>query len=312
MKHRETNIRTGDPRATQTFTTFRPGWATAFALSALFAMALQPATANAGIRLSNDAMDNRAENNEVGASGHYGIYLYQGSDEPNPGGDGRPKRNWFVLNQIHNSAEEGVRLSDADASEFVGNVFQNNGTNLRLATSMATHFDNNSLPNDVTVVLAGSALVPTTATFSRQPLVNLSLDSFSSTRFEDGNNAIFDPEEPAFTTATSAGSPLNLDYALTGLSTVVHTRALFASPLTGGSVQVDPTAWTTTNRSWVAKTSAKGAKTAYTVGDLEPGIRYTVRAQNKILARLVADPAGRISFAATSRITGAVIFSVGL
>lgn len=268
--------------------------------------------ANAGIRLSNDATDNHVENNEIGASGRYGIYLYQGSDEPNPGGDGRPKRNWFVLNQIHHSVEDGARLSDADASEFVGNVFENNGLGLRLTNSIATHFDSNMLPNDVTVVLAGSALVPTTATFSRQPLVNLGLDSFSSTRFEDSDKAIFDPEEPAFTTATSAGSFLNLDYALTGLSTVVHTRALFANPLTGGSVQVDPTAWTMTDRRWVAKTSAKGAMIAYTVGDLEPGTRYTVRAKNKILARLVADPAGRITFTARSKNTGAVNYRVSL
>lgn len=268
--------------------------------------------AYAGIRFSVGASDNHVEHNDIGNSGKYGVYFYKGSDTPNPGDDGRPKRNIFLLNNVHDTVQEGVKMTDGDANEFLGNTFLNNGSKLRFTTSTETQFSGNTVPSNVTFALAGTTSVPTSISFSEQPLVKLSLNDTSFASFEAADNAIFDPDETVYTQATGTGSTLDLNYSLSGSSTTVYTRSLFANPLSASAVQVNPTVWSAADRRWNAKASSNTTEVQYTVGDLVAGTPYTVRQAGVSLGSFVADASGRITFTAAPGTTSTVNYTVGL
>lgn len=272
--------------------------------------------ANAGIRFSVGASDNTIENNEIASSGKYGVYFYKGTDAPNPGDDGRPKRNVFLVNNVVGSVQEGVKMTDGDANEFLGNTFLNNGQTtgkkMRFTTSTATVFSNNAVPSDAVLVLTGSSTVPTGINFSGQPLINLSINQTSFPTFEAADRAIFDPDEALFTQATGTGSTLSLDYAQIGTSTSVRTRALFANPLNASAVLVNPTVWTANDRQWNAKSSSTTTNVEYTVGELVEGTSYAVHQAGVLLGTYVADASGRITFTAAPGTTSTVNYTVGL
>ncbi|HSH31585.1 MAG TPA: right-handed parallel beta-helix repeat-containing protein, partial [Candidatus Saccharimonadales bacterium] len=70
-----------------------------------------------GIRLSVGANNNLIENNTVSNNTASGFYFYKGSDAPTSG-DGRPKFNRFVGNQVTGSKEYAIKLTDADDNSF--------------------------------------------------------------------------------------------------------------------------------------------------------------------------------------------------
>ncbi|MGE3296593.1 MAG: NosD domain-containing protein [Porticoccaceae bacterium] len=269
---------------------------------------------NAGMRFSVGASDNTIENNQIESSGKYGVYFYKGSDAPNAGDDGRPKRNMFLVNTVVGSVQEGVKMTDGDANEFLGNTFLNNGQTtgkkMRFTTSTATVFSDNANPSDAVFVLTGSSSVPTSITFSKQPRINLSINQTSFPTFTATDQAIFDPDETVYTQATGLGSTLALDYTQTGTSTTVHTRALFANPLDGSSVLVNPTVWTENDRQWKSQSSSTTTSVAYTVGELVAGTSYSVREAGVLLGNFVADASGRIAFTATPGTTSIVNYTV--
>ncbi len=271
---------------------------------------------NAGIRFSVGASDNTIENNLVDQSGKYGVYFYKGTDAPNAGDDGRSKRNVFLLNTVSNSVQEGVKMTDGDANEFLGNTFVNNGSTtgkkMRFTTSTATVFSENVTPADALFVLTGSSTVPTNITFSKQPRINLSINQTSFPTFTSADQAIFDPDETVSTQATGLGSTLALDYTQIGTSTTVYKRALFANPLNGSSVLVNPTVWTANDRQWKAQPSSTTASVEYTVGELGAGTSYSVHENGVLLGNFVADGSGRITFTAAPGTTSIVNYTVGL
>lgn len=270
--------------------------------------------ANAGIRFSVGASDNTIENNLIDKSGKYGVYFYKGSDAPNTGDDGRPKRNVFLVNTVVGSVQEGVKMTDGDANEFLGNTFLNNGQTtgkkMRFTTSTATVFSENAVPSDAVFVLTGSSSVPTNIIFSKQPRINLSINQTSFPTFTANDQAIFDPAEAISTQATGLGSTLALDYTQIGSSTTVHTRALFANPLSGSSVLVNPTVWTANDRQWKAQSSSTTTSVEYTVGELVAGTSYSVREAGVLLGNFVADASGRIMFTAAPGTTSIVNYTV--
>ena len=269
---------------------------------------------NAGIRFSVGASDNTIENNQIESSGKYGVYFYKGSDAPNTGDDGRPKRNVFLVNTVVGSVQEGVKMTDGDANEFLGNTFQNNGLTtgkkMRFTTSTAAVFSENAIPSDAIFILRGSSSVPTSITFSKQPRINLSINQTSFPTFTATDRAIFDPDEAVYTQATALGSTLALDYTQIGTSTTVYTRALFANPLNGSAVLVDPTVWTETDRQWNARSSSTTTSVEYAVGELVAGTSYSVCEAGVLLGNFVADTSGRIMFTAAPGTTSIVNYAV--
>jgi poly(beta-D-mannuronate) C5 epimerase len=284
---------------------------------ALFATARTQVTGNHllgntlyGIRLSMGAEDNVVDGNEIADNGRYQMYFYQGSDVPEPGSDGRNRRNQFLDNDVHDAPGSAIKLSDSDDTEFTGNSFVNVGHLLEFVAGQGTTFANNAVPASVTWKLTGSNQIPTDITLSEQPRVPLSLGSDTAAHFRDPANAIFDS---AFSMQTSAaagpgGSRLDLTDADLAGATTIYTRDFKAVP-SAGSVSVDVTAWGT-SRAWSSKVGATGGTIAWTVGELTPGKSYDVfRAATKIATR-VANTAGRIAFATRELSTATQAYSV--
>jgi parallel beta-helix repeat protein len=269
--------------------------------------------ANAGIRLSVGAADNVIENNDIGFSGKYGLYFYKGSDTPNAGDDGRPKRNVLQNNFVHDGISDAIKLTDADDNTFLGNIFERNNSTLRFTKGRDNALANNAIPADVYVRLTGSASLATTLRISEQPFVRLQVDSYGSGIFSDADSAIFDPEEAVYTVSTPAGSSVTLAAAQIGTTSAVHTRNFLARPASG-SVQVNPTLWNTSGdfaRGWNVRAGSSSVQIAYTVGDLVPGVAYDVqRGTGTFVGTFTADAGGRIAFAHAAGTTSTVSYSV--
>lgn len=268
---------------------------------------------NAGFRFSVGSSDNIITNNDVGYSGQYGLYFYQGSDEPEPGDNGRPKRNIFLNNYIHHSAEEGLKLGDGDENEFIGNTFFANGPVLRFERGVGNLLDSNSIPGNVTVKSAGTT-AQTASTFLRhQPLAKVQLDAYSSYTFLDDAGAIFDPEENTLATLVDpAGSILTLTAVQIGTSSTVVTRKLKVS-LSGSGAFVNPTVWNTSgdlSKLWTVQSASATQAISYQAGDLAPNRVYTVLKAGQLLTSISSDSAGWISFTDVAGTTGSVDYAI--
>ena len=266
----------------------------------------------AGIRLSMGEADSLVEGNQIGHSGKYGLYFYRGSDTPEPGDDGRPKRNTFRNNDIHDIAGDGIKMTDGDANTFVGNTFRAIGGSLRFVTSTAVKLSNNDIPATTLVDIRGSSTVAGAVDFDTQPLLRLRLDDDSIAKFRDRDNAIFDPDESVYTTSSTTSSLLTLTAANTGGSTTVRTRALRAVPASG-KVRVNPTLWNLGGdlaKQWRIRADASSTSVAYTVGDLAPGVAYDVLRGSARIATLTASSAGAIAFASAPGSTSTVTYTV--
>ena len=102
-----------------------------------------------GIRLSVGSANNVIEGNTFARNTSYGIYLYKGSDAP-VDGDGRPKFNRFVANQIRDNGSYAVRAIDSDDNVFDGNVFSGNKGGILFERSFRNQVIN-STPADIRV-----------------------------------------------------------------------------------------------------------------------------------------------------------------
>ena len=267
---------------------------------------------NAGVRLSMGQADSLIDGNEIGFSGKYGLYFYRGSDTPQPGDDGRPKRNTLRNNTIHDVASDPVKMTDGDSNTFTGNVIQSSGTTLRFTTSTAVKLVNNTLPSGSIVNLSGSSSVATSADFY-QPTIKLQInDAYVTARFRDNNNAIFDPDETIYTTSSTTSSLLTLNQADIGTSSTVFRRKLNAVPASG-SIKVNPTLWSLSGdrgKDWNVQASSGSVSVAYTVGDLAAGTVYDVRRGGSVIGTFTATSEGAISFASAPGSTATVGYSV--
>ncbi|MBW3574273.1 MAG: right-handed parallel beta-helix repeat-containing protein [Actinobacteria bacterium] len=109
-----------------------------------------------GLRLSVGAANNLFQGNTIAGNRAYGIYLYKGSDVP-VSGNGHPKLNRFVGNQVRDNGSNAVFAEEADDNVFDGNTFLGNRAGLLFERS-ANNYVINSTPADVQV--AGASTTP--------------------------------------------------------------------------------------------------------------------------------------------------------
>ena len=257
------------------------------------------ANGQSGIRLSVGSADNLIENNELAGSPQYGVFLYQGSDPPHAGDDGRPKRNEFANNSIHNNAKEGVKLGDSDNNQFVGNQFAANGSILRFSRGVGNLLDGNEIPSGVNVKTEGNSSFAANTIVRNQPLLLVQVDPYSSVTFADDLGAVFDPDEAGLaTTVAPNGSTLTLASVQIGTSSTVAPRNLAAVPNSGGAL-VEPTVWNLTgnlSKAWTTLAAASSQRLSYTVGDLAANQPYNVLKNGGFLIPLTSDSSGIVRF----------------
>jgi poly(beta-D-mannuronate) C5 epimerase len=255
----------------------------------------------AGVRLSDGAADNVVSANEIGNTGQFGVYIYQGTDDPNPGDDGIPKRNTFADNQIHHSTGNAVKISQGDQNTFSGNTFTANGDDVFVQNAPMTTFIDNDLPDDMSVDLSGAVDAPVVGEFRMAPRVRVQLNSSSTARFLDDAGAVFDMSIDVFTDIAGRASTLELTTDKVGGGATVYRRSMFVDA--GATVaHVAPTVWNTGGdyqKNWVAKVDDGAALIGYKIGDLHVGTLYEAHRGTDLVATVTADASGNIAFTDT-------------
>ena len=265
-----------------------------------------------GIRFSVGAADNTVESNEIANSGKYGVYLYKGSDAPNAGDDGRPKRNVLRNNIIRGSIVDAVNLGDADANTFSGNSFSANAGVIRFKRGRDNAVSGNTIPSGYYLKLEGTDTFTTTAKVENQAVLKLQVDAYSSATWSDTANKVFDPDEAVYTVASTTGTSMTLAAAQISSTSTVYTRNFTARPASG-TVQVNPTLWNTSgdfSKGWNVRAPSSSLSVAYVVGDLVPGVAYDVFRGSSRFTTQTASAAGTIAFNSSPNSTSTVAYSV--
>jgi parallel beta-helix repeat protein len=264
-----------------------------------------------GVRFSMGAGDNRVENNTIDGGGD-GFEFYRGTDTPEPGDDARPDGNLVLNNVVRNLDGQAISMTDSDANTFQGNTFSAIGNlELTFEASSKVKLNKNSFPSGTLADLQGNSSRRSDMDVYNTPVLKVALDDFSTARFRDNNNKIFDPDESVYTTSSTTSSLLTLTSSNTGGTSTVVTRTFQATPASG-SVKVNPTAWggTTGTKSWNVQSSSGSVSVAYIVGNLAAGRSYTVRRGSSTIATLTADSAGKIGFSSAPGSTSTVGYTV--
>ncbi len=251
---------------------------------------------NRGIRFSVGSADNVVEGNEIVDSASYGLYFYKGSDLPTSG-DGRPKRNRLVANNVRASASNAIKLSESDDNVFERNVFSANVKGLVFDKGLRNRLVGSDLSAAGKVETYGKGVAASTflADFTAALVL---VDSTGAATLEDPEGAVFDPEEDLATTIGPSGSSLLLDFSGIGPQTNVVVRNLTAA-VGSGSVAVQPKSWSTSGdrrKEWEARATNPLLRVSYAVGDLLPSKSYRILKAGRVLKTVTTDGNGWLRF----------------
>jgi parallel beta-helix repeat protein len=249
--------------------------------------------AEAAVRLSVGSSRNLIENNRLtglaasGVGSGYVVYTFKGSDLPTSG-DGLPKNNIFRNNQFIGYKSPLLKIGEGTGNLFEGNTIGGTINSFAFSRASANTIRDGEIGRKIQVTLDATSTV--TLEDSRGYVWLLSRNGLSST-------------------AGAGGSTLKLTNANTGGSVSVTTLALAVRP-PSGAIAVQPTSWQTSARGWAESSSTVSGAVPHTVGDLQAGTCYEVRANNQVLRRLKADSAGRIDFGYAGGYTSTVSFTL--
>jgi mannuronan 5-epimerase len=253
----------------------------------------------AGIRISVGADDNSIQRNRIGDGDQFGIYVYQGTDAPNAGDDGKPRRNLFAGNQVYGSAVGAIKYSDADVGTFNNNVFAGNAGHLQFMRAGKLTFVGNRFDAATVIDFSGDPDLTTDAIFASTPRVVFTQDSDATVRFSSTARNVFEVQPAAMTTVSATSSQLRLTSAQTGGAATVTTRGLTVTP-SAGVVNVIPLSWGSgpgTGRQWRASLGSGSGNVQFTLTDLAAEAKYDILANGAPMqAQVRSDAAGRLVF----------------
>jgi len=274
--------------------------------------------ANAGIRLNVGSAHNWIEGNVIGDSHRYGLYLFEGDDAPEPDDGGGPgsvrcHENTFTNNSVYDCTSDYIKINGADRNAFLANTFVGSSPTLRLENGADNLLVGNLLPGDALVKLVGASTNLNSATFKNQPRLEVQIDPYSTATFADDAGAIFDLEQSDVPTrVTTQGSSVTLTAEQIGIGTTVTTRDLFVKLNTAEALVSIPL-WELSDglkKQWTCTPTSGSTRLSFTVGDLSPGKSYAVLRNDHLLAAVVSDASGIISFADAPGTTNAVRYAV--
>jgi parallel beta-helix repeat protein len=267
----------------------------------------------AGLRLNLGAADNWIEANHCVSNTWHGFFLFKGDDPPEPGDDGRPKRNQFFNNRIDYQGKEAIQLADSDDNTFATNQFFANGDKLRFERGSRNRLDGNEVPADVTLRTEGTPASMGSTYVTRQASLIVQLDTNSVVVYEDSRGQIFDPEETRVASSvTPDGSRLVLTSAEIGTTSKVQAHPFWVRP-NRGTVWINPTGWTNhygSGKQWTVQPEEPGLDVAFTLAGLAPRSAYSLRNADTLITNLTSDPNGRISFSNAFAGTNKVRFAL--
>lgn len=250
-----------------------------------------------GIRLSVGSYSNTISENVIENTGDIALYAYQGSDEPDVT-DGRPRDNVFKNNTIRNTANYGIKFSDADTNTFDGNVFEDLAKT-ELKRGVDNVLTNNTFPPLTQIASYGEAGFPGSTRITNGIPVVARLDGYSTVSFVDPNGQIYDADINNDTAVvTPTGTKLTLTQASVGSQSTVSPRPLWAT-LTSGQAQISVSEWSANAsdaKTWTARADASGQLVNFRVGTLTAQKTYHVFKDGLTFATVVADNAGNIQF----------------
>jgi hypothetical protein len=251
-----------------------------------------------GVRLSSGASDNLFELNDMEGNFH-GIYSYIG--EAPPSGDGHPRGNVFLRNDLF-SNEQAVYSNQADGAEYVRNIIGEydylfDGA-LLFQDSLDTVLAGNIIPIDALVHTRGSAGGgPNSTTYITQ--AGYFAQAIAPILIETSGQALTTFVETQDITHTQDGSvlrtfatPTDNRAPLPGIArTLYRSFPYFATP-DSGEVEIFPgtaNRWNVTN--WFAPVSV-----TYTVGQLVPNTPYRVKKNGVVMTTVTSNASGVVTF----------------
>jgi len=267
----------------------------------------------AGLRLTLGSADNLIQNNHCASNTLYGVYFYLGNGTPNPGDDGRPKRNQFVGNQVHDNGVDPFRLADSDDNILATNTFTDTSGKLRFQRGLRNWLDGNNIPAAFTARSEADGASSASTYIRNQAYLKVELGTNCTTVFTDASGRIFQPEEGALLTSISpAGSSLTLDVAGVGSASTVAAKNFWVTTDSATGL-VHHLVWTNAlSRQWSLNAGQIGQKLNFSVADLAGNTNYMVRKAGVTLTNIQSDASGRIGFSDIATALNTTVYSVDL
>lgn len=264
-----------------------------------------------GVRLSVGSYNNTIADNTIENTGDIALYAYQGSDTPDVT-DGRPRDNVFKNNTVRNTANYGIKFSDADTNTFESNVFEG-VAKTEFKRGVGNTLTKNILPSLTQLATYGEAGFPGSTTITSGVPLIAKLDGYSTAFFVDVTGQVYDADINSDSAViTTGGAKLTLTQASVGSQSTVSPRPLWAT-LTSGQAQISVGTWGTSanaSKSWTARADAAGQFINFRVGTLAAQQTYHVLKNGLALATLVSDSSGNVVFGDTLSATSTTNYTL--
>lgn len=249
-----------------------------------------------GLRLSVGSSNNIVDNNEFGFNNTYGIFFYKGSDPPTSG-DGRPKLNKFLSNNIHDNSNYMIKMGDSDSNTFESNKFQRNGLELFITNSQGNIFTDNTFTDNAKNYLRASS--SSNAVIQNTDISSVQIgDSISFVDINDTRNYIYQSNKNIANTAQETKTSTRLTKAIS--SEVVNFKRLnFKTIPTSNQVVVTPQVWETSGdfyKKWTEFSNNFATLANHLIGDLKPNTSYDVIKNGAVWNSFTSDDSGNITF----------------
>ena len=249
-----------------------------------------------GIRLSMGSYGNTVENNIVRDNVENGLNLYKGDDLPETT-DGRLKDNLFRNNTVSGNGRL-LKVRDADRIRFEGNIFSGTVSDIEIYDSTAIDIVG-SVDNLASLQIASKGAV---SGYSEVRLetdrdVETTVDVSGVVVLTNPSGRIFQPEQNgAGTLIEPQGSTLVISSPLISNTSNVSALPLFASTAAGAFTLSSPVTHPAVT-SWIASTTLPSQPVQFRVAQLTANTSYSVFRNNALVAVIVSDATGELSFA---------------
>jgi parallel beta-helix repeat protein len=275
-----------------------------------------------GFRLSVGASNNVLENNTVtldsnyptGNTPEYGVYTYIGSDIPTYNSSGMPSGNQFVNNQFNfnGMGSNIVKLSPAANTYFSGNSFLNPNGSVAITAGAGNNFADNVFATNQQFTIKGASGTPGGATITDPDApLKVSVDAYSQANVVSNMGQVFTLSHGTSPSIeSSSGSVVVLTTATVGTTSVVVTPLPLEIVPSSGMAQITAKISGALTTAQVT-TLANGIALTLTEQGLESGAGYQISRGGVVLATVVANGSGVVTYKDGTLPSGTYTYTIG-